>query len=478
MNPEITLLHVHEKSMGYARAGTCLHEGLVRAGVDVYDIQDSPEEPVALSPGHVLDRAGESRPSGDRMKHTNAVCWVATPGHPRGWWDGQYAAMFTMWEATRLPESFRDRLHEFDLVCVPSEQNVEMFSTYNDNVRLVPLGIDPVDWHYLPRQAPETEFRFLIGGSGERKGDDIAFSAFKTVFGDRYDGPRWTGDGPAPILVMKSPRPREGFYAPWVRTIAGKISAEEEQDLYATSHVYLQPSRGEGFGLQPLQAIAQGLPTILTDAHGHAGYAQLGIPISAKLVPAGYFAFGNAPGMEWWEPDFEEICEAMWDTYQDYESHTQRALESAKVVATEWTWDRSAEAFIDAFGGELTKPAAPSDVWHAPVPMQFFIRVNRHWEGQIGEKFRIFEPGKDYYDSADVKRIFFESGLLDPVCLENVTTDGFILDLGLTEEQLEQVPHYRAENAFCRTCGQQVNTRPTKADAIYEEMVANAGALG
>lgn len=462
MNPEVTLLYVHSKSMGYGRAGTMLADALTTAGVDVFDKQDCPpESELAAS-------------EGTRSKHTNAVCWVATPGHSRGWWTKQHTGIFTMWEATKLPESFSETLHEFDTLLVPSRQNVELFSRYNPNVRYVPLGVDPTSWFYTARQPVENEFRFLCSGSGERKGPDVAFKAFQTVFGGQYDGPRWTGKGPAPRLILKQPRANEGLYATWVDQITGRVSAEEERDIYAMAHCYVGPARGEGFGLMPLQAIAQGLPTILTNAHGHADYAHLGIPITPHLVPAGYFATGNPHGMEWWEPDFDEICEAMWAVYSNYNDYQVQAVFSAARVAREWTWGHSAQAFIDAFDGELSRPGPGQHEWMNPVAKLYYVRVTKDLPPyQINDKLVIFKAGVDYYQSADVKRILFESGLLDPVCLGEVTVDGINVELGLTLEQLEQVPHYRAEHAHCPTCGQELNTRPTLADQYEAEMAVS-----
>lgn len=481
MNPELTFHYTHSSSMGYGRAGVKIAEALERAGVDVYDLDDGlvPETPESSKATleqfgvDFRDPSGTDMVAGTRHKHTRTICWLTTPGHPRGWWEGQHAAMFTMWETTRVPEAFRDTLHEFDTLIVPCRQNLELFSQYHPNVRLVPLGIDPEDWHYIERTSPEREFRFLIGGSGERKGTDLAFRAFQAVFGQFYDGPRWTGEGPPAVLVNKQPRLQDGFYAPWSQIIGGRISAQEERDLYAGAHCYLQPSRGEGFGLQPLQAIAQGLPTILTNAHGQADYAHLGIPISAKEVPAGYFAFGNPRDMNWWEPDFEELCEAMWDVYSHYETHRLYAQESAEH-AKDWTWDHSAAALIDALGDSLTQEPPGRVTWRKPNVKLYLVRVNKRWSAWMGDRFHIFEPGKDYYQTADVKRILFESNLLASSCLERVAPDGTDIDNGLTDAQLERVDHHKAENAYCPTCEQRLNTQLTKADALYEEMLAGA----
>jgi hypothetical protein len=233
--------------------------------------------------------------------------------------------------------------------------------------------------------------------------------------------------------------------------------------LYETAHCYLQPARGEGFGLQPLQAIAQGLPTILTDAHGHAGYAHLGIPISATKIEAGYFAVGNPPGMKWWEPDFEELCEAMHAVYTDYEKYQGDAVTGALQVARHWTWDNSAEYFVEALGDDLSRlPPLPTK-WHQPTARRFRVRVNRRWAADIGALSFIFEPGRDYYETADVKRILFESGLLDPECLGDD-------DHGLTETQLAQIEDYSAAHAHCPTCGQRLGSQPSFADDLERAM--------
>ena len=63
-----------------------------------------------------------------------------------------------------------------------------------------------------------------------------------------------------------------------IHLMTGKLTSEEEVALYSMCHVYVQPSRGEGFGLRPLQAIAQGCPTIATNAHGHAAFSVIRSP--------------------------------------------------------------------------------------------------------------------------------------------------------------------------------------------------------
>ena len=198
------------------------------------------------------------------------VAWISTPGHYRGHWQGQTTSLLSMWESNLLPEPFRESLDVFDTVVVPSEQNQELFSRYHPNVKYVPLGIDPAQWFPVPRPTLEDEhFTFFISGGGHRKGSELVIDAFRKVFDSRVP------DGPAPRLFVHSAKASEFPMDERIHLITGKLTDEEERALYAMAHVYVQPSRGEGFGLRPLQAMAQGCPTIATNAHGHAAYGDL-----------------------------------------------------------------------------------------------------------------------------------------------------------------------------------------------------------
>lgn len=446
MNPALNLLYVHAASMGYGRLGVNLATALEDVGVTVYDHLPGGDDPSG------------SHADTDRAEVCETACWVSVPTHANGWWSSQRAVMFTMWEASVLPESFRETLDNIDLVVVPSMQNVELFSRFHRDVKYVPLGVDPLVWHFVKRTPPERQFRFLIGGSGRRKGTDVAFAAFQKVFGD------WAGHGPEPVLVMKNPR-GEDFYGDRVEMVSGKISAADEVMLYASSHCYVQPSRGEGFGLQPLQAIAQGLPTILTGAHGHAAFSDLGMPLDYSMAKSDYFIYGDAG--DWWEPDFDQLCEYMRFAYENYDECVEHAVEGAATVAAEFTWRRTAERFLDALGPDrLGTVSGPPGTWVKPAQKLFPIRVNRQFTADIAGVRHQWQPGHEYWEHADVKRILFEAGLLDPACIDPHGQ-------GLTADQVSRMDVYSSTHGFCYACGQHLGGE-TRTDIILAELEAQA----
>lgn len=424
---ELNLLHVHGPMIGYGRLGVELDRALRRMGIETFD--------------HMPDPDGYYEHFGNESRICGTVCWVSTPTHARGWWKGQTPIIFTMWEATELPESFRENLHEFDMVVVPSEHNAELFGRYHERVRCVPLGVDPEVWRYQPRQPPGQFFTFLCAGSGSRKGTDLAYKAFRKVF------KMWPRTGPVPRLVFKSPRGAE-FYGERLEVVSGRISAEEEVALYADAHCYLQPSRGEGFGLQPLQAMAQGCPTILTAAHGHAAFAHLGYGLSSTLTDSGYFIYGDAG--QWWEPSLDELCERMEYVYHHYDAACERATASAACVAERFTWARTAQAFVEAVGPERLTPYDGPGEWYEPVARLYLTITNRDWACDVAGSHYQFRKGERTWVPADVKRILLEADLLDVACL-HIEGDE---DIGLAPHQVKRLPEYIERHSRCWTCGQ------------------------
>ena len=438
---KLNLLFVHNLQLGYGRLGVKLAEAIERTGVEIFD--DLPNPSTSGAQKFIPHTDGKS-----------AVCghasWIATPGHYRGRWKGQTASLFSMWESDLLPEPFRESLDMFDTIVVPSEQNQDLFSRYHKNVLFVSLGIDPTEWFPVPRPTLDQDhFTFLISGGGFRKGSDLVIDAFKKVFDTRIP------DGPAPRLFVHSAKASEFPMDERIHLITGKLTDEEERALYAMSHVYVQPSRGEGFGLRPLQAIAQGCPTIATNAHGHAAFGDLiTYPLGWELQETPPQSFHHGPAGSWWEPDLDDLCEAMEDAYLNYDKAVFRARANAEVVGREFTWDETARKYLDAIGrDQLELPDVEPIEWVPTVARRYLVRVNVSKAFEVGGTQYMLEPGQDYWEPADVKRVLFDGGHLDLSCLPqnmliNSEVDGgapsmIELELGLTPEQCEKIPQYR-----------------------------------
>lgn len=447
--PALTIKHVHARKLGYGRLGVDLAKHFARLGWEVYDGIKGDDESISENVDGVVE--GLSRD----------VLWVSIPPHARRWYTGQRPHIFTMWEATELPEAMRENLHEFETVLVPSDQNAELFGKYHSNVKVVHLGVELEHWYWRPRPEPGAFFDFLVAGSGSRKGPDLAMEAFHLAFPSESLSP----DKPIPRLIHKSPRGVE-LVGDRVVTVSGFITDLEEIQLYDRCHAYVGPSRGEGFGLQPLQAMAMGLPTIVTDAHGHKAFAHLAHPVRADLVPAGDFMSGPA-GM-WWEARIDDLVDQMRHVYENYEA----VCELAKGVAREYIpLHFSNEAMARRVLCALPRDPGPYDGpfdWHVPDPKLYKVVTTRNWKAEVAGKVYVCEVGQEYYLPADAKRVLFDSNVLDLSCLDpNV-------DTGLTEYQLAQLGKRAGAERVCPTCTQVIGSGVQAADQLLEKWEVSA----
>jgi glycosyltransferase involved in cell wall biosynthesis len=419
--------------------GVYIRRALEQLGVE--SVGDIGLKPQGLDPSFV--------PDPQAVQLARVALWLSTPPHVRGWYEGQLGAILTMWESTEIPPGFRQNLHHFDRVFVPSRQNQELYSRFHDDVRYVPLGVDSMKWFPRQRPAIKRDFRFLTAGFGPRKGSAQVAKAFLTVF---PDGKPPTPLDPIPRLQIRS---RDGITGPGITSINQSLSGAQEIELYANAHCFVSGSKGEGWGLMPLQAIAQGLPTILGNAHGHAAFAQYGIGLDTHPYDAKGATFWGDGG-EWWEPDFDQMCEAMWQVYSNYALYEQEAMVNAYHAIAEFPWSRTAEELIFNLPEMFEEPPTQR-VWREAPPKLFHIRVNKAVTYNVNGVAYHFNPGVDYYEAADLKRAIIAAGHL-----EWATFDPN--DLGLEDDA--NVAELRARNSICDQCHMPFNRDDTLRDLI------------
>ena len=370
-----------DSTIGYGRMADEICNAFERKGVEVVDYSDK-----------------------DMTSH---IMFMAPPQRPTNWYKGQHVSLVTMWESTELAFDHLGTLPLVDTIFVPSQQNLAMFSRVNPNTHLITLGCDYDLWKYTPRSKSEP-FTIITAGKGaRRKGFDTAIKVFK-AFRTRLVA----GGFPAPRLVIKSDTTLKNP-DPDIIVLNERMSAEEEANFYAKGHVYLGLSRGEGWGMIPHQTIAQGMPTILTDAHGHKAFSHLGIGIGHGFCPAENEIVGRSGS--WWEPNENEAFEALLDVFYNYESHLTRAKKNAEEIKL-LTWDVTAEQILSKLP-ELPDSISSTEKVIAPKAY-LSLKVKSPIQCNIGPKDFQFIPGREYQVTPDVKRVMYDSGYLDESCLD------------------------------------------------------------
>lgn len=331
----------------------------------------------------------------DKAEHT---VFALRPNMIKGWQQQQVAHLLTMWETNWLPPEFSMYLNEFKTVLVPSLHNWELFSEYHDNVRVIPLAVDRTIWHPQPYK-PNKKFKLLCGGSEwYRKGLDVVLEVFNKL--QLPDAELHIKIVPPHLFAPKDLEyPNVIVHRQW-------MSVEEERDLVSSADAFISISRGEGFGLMPLQAISAGIPTILSDAHGHKEFSDLATHrIPTTPVPTAKGVWQNMG--DWDEPDPEATAEAIKDMYNNRDKYRRQAEQTAPQTEA-FNWDTSAKQLL-----QIVKPSnktVPSN-WVALEPT-CQIQVKRAIKATIGTHNINFKPNVTYTVVLNVREVLKQSGYL------------------------------------------------------------------
>lgn len=121
-----------------------------------------------------------------------------------------------------------------------------------------------------------------------------------------------------------------------------RINAPSLKEFLGNYHVVIQPSRGEGFGMVPLEAAALGVPSVLTDVTGHADYC--GPPIhGTTIVHASsnlddYTSIDDGPGAMAPAIDVKDVLLAIRQSVESYSYNELLAQAHALAVQQYWSW--------------------------------------------------------------------------------------------------------------------------------------------
>jgi glycosyltransferase involved in cell wall biosynthesis len=309
----------------------------------------------------------------------------------KGFLEGQWRVNFTMWETTEMHPRFLPWLPQYDQIIVPCQHNVDLFSQHHRNVVRVPLGVDGKVWRSQKR-TENPRFRIHAGGSlWKRKGLDLVIEACKKLPFDHElhiklaphakDHPELSGI------------PNVTFHRDW-------MTQEQQVEWFNQADLWVAPARGEGFGLMPAQAIACGIPTIITATSGQKEFAHLATGVvSHRAVPSG------GPG-KWDEADVKELRDMIIDHHDRLIAHRLIAADNAKRMVDEFSWQKASDALVAALPVGVMLKEEKFNPIHIEMPM----RVNRRVTSQINNDTFKFEPGVTYTVNEGVFQVLWDAG--------------------------------------------------------------------
>jgi glycosyltransferase involved in cell wall biosynthesis len=232
----------------------------------------------------------------------------------------------TMAENDTLGKPWVKACNGMDYVVVPNAFQRDVFLNSGvKNVHVIPHGTETEKFPYYDRPK-RNNFTFgIVGYLNDRKGVFDVIQAFASEFGHHE-----------PVqLILKSSNPDFGYYRnfnhPHIYTNTALMTPDALNRLYQKFDCFVFPSKAEGIGQPPREAMATGLPCIVGNYSGLEEIAKKEFayplnPVSFKKRDGWVEQPGN------WA--YYDIAELMYLMRYIYE-HPEEAKEKGKAAATE-----------------------------------------------------------------------------------------------------------------------------------------------
>lgn len=254
---------------------------------------------------------------------------------------------YSMFETDKIPEEWSLLLNlYFDAVVVPDSYYVDVYKKSGVNIPIfeLPLGLVMDDFLSAPLKQERNHPLVFANFSGEgfRKNHLVLVRAFAKVF----------KNNPDVILRINSRFPH---------TESGKLLRKEIRDLnlqnvhftelslerkgyldlFQSIDCYVNISKGEGFSIQPREAMALGIPSILTDNTAQSTICKTGLvkAISSPILEPAYYDMLQRTSGNFFNCSEEEVANALVDMYVNYESYLAKA-QSARKWASQYSFNQ------------------------------------------------------------------------------------------------------------------------------------------
>jgi glycosyltransferase involved in cell wall biosynthesis/Tfp pilus assembly protein PilF len=259
------------------------------------------------------------------------------------------------WEYDVLLENLTNIFSYADELWTPSEFSKQSFINSGipeDKVHVIPNGINPnvfkLDGPALSLPT-EKKFKILyVGGTIQRKGIDILLKAYRKAFTAEDDVClviKDMGDNTfyknqtAEILIEEFQKDKN---APEILHLTETMEEEDVASLYRTCNLFVSPYRGEGFSLPTLEAMACGLPVVVTRGGATDDFVKekLGFFIDSEKRLVGNELDGQKFVKETYllEPNQETLTATMQFLYTNPGILKSMGLTASYHAHSKWTW--------------------------------------------------------------------------------------------------------------------------------------------
>lgn len=252
----------------------------------------------------------------------------------------QLRIAYSMYEYSSIPSEWAEALNTyFDAVAVPDEFLVKAYqdSGVKIPIFILPLGLEIDAFLQQPiKTSPNKPFCFINTSSMiPRKNHEGLIQAFYQAFGDSPDvqlvlNYRYAaGDA-----LEKVTKLIQSLNAKNILLNNATLNNSQYLQLLSKGDVFVTLTKGEGFSIQPREAMALGVPIIITDNTAHKTIIKSGLAcaVSCPATEVSYNPFLKCDSMGYLS-DIDEAAQALRTVYENYEKYLESSAERRQWAA-------------------------------------------------------------------------------------------------------------------------------------------------
>lgn len=236
-------------------------------------------------------------------------------------------------------------INQADVLLATSQSASQRYlaSPINIPVRVVPLGIDPDEFHYVERKwARINTLKFLLAGVVQlRKGSWLAVEAFLKAFNrlSNVELTIWSTEQPPMYFGL------EKEYGKHPKITFDQENKTSSMDVYKEHHVLLSPHLSEGFGLHIPEAMATGMPCIASRCSAPREYFDAEYGWWVEMSNA-YIPIGEKDNGFWRLPDVNSLAGCMQRANRHRNICKEKGFRGSVYARNVLNWETTAESIV------------------------------------------------------------------------------------------------------------------------------------